>query len=303
MMIARFKFNTIEGQYLDEPYENIQIDNRAILYPVGANTINQAKKYEVLIKNINNEMEAIELGKKYKNAFKLAFANLLIGADFGMSLRNSSGGISKFLNFMENSEGLFKYDNENDLLIYDENSKPKLMQIEVSGKKGKKTNDLNEKIIKYLEYPLLDTKKEIAYDLFSVSFLLPSAYSQLVVLTMAIEFMSKPIQLEANEIQFIKNMKSISMNSELLDNDHKKYYSDLIGYWEESSIRKRCISLVEEIPNRDVYGSSNRKFFNAVYSMRSDLVHGSSKNIKDEKYNSVIFPLQIMVTDLICRSN
>jgi hypothetical protein len=301
MKISRFKFTTVEGYYLKHESDIIRFDHQATLHPVGSPKISETRKFEVIINNINTEREAIELGIKYKNALKLAFADLLIGADFGMNIKRMSGS-SKFIDFVESYVGLFSYDDNNDILIYDENNKPDLIRIDISGGGvGVPCDKLDEKVKKYLEYNKLDLKKEIAYDLLSTSFILPTVYSELIVLIMAIEFMSKPVELDKNEIDYIESLQDISMNGEFIDEERKRYYYNLIGYWKSGSIRKQCISLVEEIPNREIYGSTNRKFFDKVYSMRSDLVHGASNSMNKEKYNEIIYPLQIMVRDLICR--
>lgn len=248
-----------------------------------------------------SESEAADAAEKYTDLFRICFAKLRIGIDYGRNRPKSM--FTKFgLAWLSQQSGHERILNDvYGIMTYETNPLPRFVTMQAKAVIGKPLEQLSKAIDLTLKSNVkLSSFERLSIDLFNASFFQESEYTRFMLLVMAIESLLQREKRSANAVRHIEMLMTMTNeNNSMSPNEKESLIGGLAGLKNES-INHLGRKLSKERLGSKIYkDTSPESFFTYCYYLRSRLVHGGAADSLIEEIRSTVATLEIFVSDLL----
>jgi hypothetical protein len=244
-------------------------------------------------------------GRAWKQWMMLAFARMLVGADFGErspSMQVTAKGLEYFADLLgaakpvaQDSYGVSVYSAVRGA-GYLRMSPPDLMVTKSLEKLTAALSRFTGSVVQ------LSDREEVAFQFFNASFSQADADARFFLLMTAIESLMEPKSRPQQAVKHVEKMiNETSGNGDLSESDRTSMITAL-GFLKNDSIRQTGRQLVaERLGDRLYDGRRAERFFVECYDLRSRLVHGLEPIPTWADVNRANGTLEVFVSDLLTR--
>ena len=264
-------------------------------------TIQKSKELVVESSGWKSKQDAHQEGEKCCNALMITFANLRIGADFGIRLPKSfvtDIGLAIF----EQQLGNCVLNDEYGLTVFQSNLTPQFTRL------GNATYIIGVNQDRFIETfsqliyfsPNLSERQHLALELFNSSFFSNSSDTRFIILVMAIEALIERDYREEKSLEHINQLIEITENTKDLCRNEKSSITASLVTLRQRSIGSSGRRLVSEYLGGKKYANKKASdFFLYCYDIRSNLVHGNIQRASNEEVSRILATLELFVCDLL----
>lgn len=245
-----------------------------------------------------DESSARSAAEFWRSTIMAVFAATYFGADFGDRAPRSSwmaAGLSMF----ERQSGRRVLNDVHGTAIYPSEADPLFASMSVAGVRGVQFERLEKATRTAVDFGYkLDTRQELAYELFSASFFQPYADARFLLLMMAIETLIDPAPRDKVVQNHIGKLISDTQTSDLPEREITSICGSL-RWLVSQSIGQAGRVLAGTLGDKRYMDCSALGFFSDCYSVRSTLVHGALPRHSRQEVDHRAANLEVFVADLL----
>jgi hypothetical protein len=221
-----------------------------------------------------------------------------IAADFGKRARPS--GISDWFREQAHRGGHRLVDDVHGLMTFEDDPWPTFFGV---GGFELSTGRLIRPVVDAIEAAAClptdwSDREETAFDLYAASFFVSIDDARFTMLMMALETLMEPKPRSSQTRDFVDALIATAETADVPENDKRSIVGSL-GFLKDESFRQAGLRLVGCLGARQYRGTSAREFFDAVYQLRSGLVHGAHPRPAQALVNASVAELERLVSDLL----
>lgn len=240
----------------------------------GGLPIQDAAVLEVRGLPYKTQDEAQVAGRRWMSWLRFTFARQDLGVDFGGRGPSGQAGMSRFTPHLQ-TEIPEAHDDIHGLGVYRLGPAPLFVALQLQGKFGRWPNDVLQGVKMCREHAVhSDSLADLAYDVYGLSFFVPTADARFLMLMTALECLierqSRSVEVRAHVEVMLKETK----DADLPEPERQRLVSALGGLKLES-ITAAGARLADSVERQEYLGTANAAFFKRAYDMRSRLVHGA----------------------------
>jgi hypothetical protein len=263
-------------------------------------SISDSKHLSLTVRPFATGGEAGAAADRWVDALKIAFAQVLIGADFGD--RAPKGVATEAgLEMLEQEVGQRVINDVHGVSVFECDPEPRFVRIEAAGVVGKPADRVTAAIALALERQVeMSPGERLSYDLFAASSREFSVDARFVMLMMALETLIHCDPRAESVRQHVKSLITSTRRSDLPKAEKDSIVGNLNWLLNES-IGQAGKKLASKLGNRTYMDEAEtpEKFFSECYNFRSALVHGSHPRPSREDVGNRTAPLERFVADLL----
>lgn len=263
-------------------------------------SISDSKHLSLTVMPFATGGEAEAGADRWVDALKTAFAQVLIGADFGD--RAPKGEATEAgLEMLEQEVGQRVINDVHGVSVFECDPEPRFVRIEAAGVVGKPPDRVTAAIALALERQVeLSPGERLSYDLFAASSREFSVDARFVMLMMALETLIHCDPRAESVRQHVKSLITSTRRSDLPKAEKDSIVGNLNWLLNES-IGQAGKKLASKLGNRTYMDGAEtpEKFFSECYNLRSALVHGWHPRPSREDVGNRTAPLERFVADLL----
>lgn len=249
----------------------------------------------------DSEAEALAAAEKYTDIFRVCFAKLRLGIDYGRTRPRSM--FTKYgLAWLSHQSGHERILNDMyGVIVYETNPPPRFAAMRAGAIIGKPEEQLYKATELALKYNIkFNTNERLSIDLFNASFFQESQYVRFMLLVMAIEALLKREERSSFAIDHIEMLiKMTNENARLSQNERISLVGSLVGLKNESINQLGRILAKERLGTKMYNDKTPDTFFSYCYYLRSRLVHGGAEDSIVDEIRSTVGTLEFFVSDLL----
>jgi hypothetical protein len=262
-------------------------------------SLQDAKQFLLIGSGYSDENEAQRAGRFYERVLMIALTASRVGVDFG---RRAAKGIfsSHGLKMLEEQYGGVVLNDVHGLTTYCTKPKPRFAHFKGEMLRSASADAFGKAFRAAAISNLTVSEKEcLAFDLFNASFFQTTADSRLLLLVMAIEALIEP-KLRSSEAQtHVKSLLEATKRA-AISAEERASMLGAMQWLKTESINQAGRRLVSERLGSRVYdGRSAADFYSHIYSMRSNLVHGSHPYPTYEAVGAAAGQIEVFVSELL----
>jgi hypothetical protein len=145
----------------------------------------------------------------------------------------------------------------------------------------------------------LTERDRLAFALFNSSFFQPTADSRFLLLMMAVEALIDPAPKTPEAQQYVADFQAKVENSSLNSSEKDSFLGSLEWLRQESISMAGQRLASERLSDKTYLDKTPPKFFSYVYSIRSNLVHGTMPFPTFREVSFIAANLEVFVSDLL----
>jgi hypothetical protein len=246
---------------------------RVVLRPRDGIPLREAAEIVLRGAGYGTREEAEEAASRWGDRLRLAFAQLRLGADFG--LRAPRSAFTPYgLKMFEQTAGDRALNDVHGSMVFECEPPPRFVSWAGEVRVGKSAEQLVQLMKLEVGDLAMSEKLELAFDLYSGSFFQPSPDARFVMLMMALETLIDQEERGTSSLAHVDRLIDLTrQGNDLSREDRDSLIASLQGLRVES-VGRAGRRLARSLGEREYMGESAITFFNRCYEMRSALVHG-----------------------------
>jgi hypothetical protein len=300
--IVRSPRTTLEIDIQTQEFEDKQ-NNRIIAFSSLEQNSSIKQSNHLIIKSSgwSSEAEASVAAEKYLNIFRVCFAKLRLGVDYGRNLPKSM--FTKYgLAWLTQQTGHERILNDiYGSMVYETNPTPRFVTMQADAVIGKPREQLIRAFDFALQQPIqLSSREQLSIDVFNASFFQKSEDVRFLLLVMAIEALLESEPRSANALGHVEKLIGITEESKELTITEKESLLGSLRWLKNQSINYQGRKIAKDRLGSKLYsGKTPEDFFSYCYHIRSRLVHGDISDPMTKEIRSVVATLEVFVSDLL----
>lgn len=260
--------------------------------------LREATDVVVIGRPFESEHEARESAAHWRGLLQTAFARVNLPADFGdrapKSFFTKSG-----LAMAEAQTGSRVLNDVHGVMAFECEPWPLFAKSSISGLKGVPIERLIDAVSAATNLnAVLSQREQLAYDLYSASFSVPSVDARYAMLMMAVEALIEQEPRSAPARALVARLVTETRATALPQDEIDSMVGTLEGLYEES-IGQAGRRLASVLGNRRYMGEPPGRFFSNAYQLRSRLAHGHFPRPTMQDVNERVGALELFVSDLL----
>lgn len=300
--IIRSPRTTLEIDLQTQEFEDKQHNRIITLSSLEKNSsIKQSNHLIIKSSGWSSEAEASAAAEKYLDIFRVCFAKLRLGVDYGRNLPKSL-----FTNYglawLTQQTGHERILNDTyGIMVYETNPSPRFVTMQADAVIGTSREQLLRVFDFVLQQPiLLSPRERLSIDVFNASFFQKSEDVRFLLLVMAIEALLESERRSANALGHVEKLIEITNETKELTINEKESLRGSLLWLKNQSINCQGQKIAKDRLGSKLYsGKSPEGFFCYCYHLRSRLVHGDISDAVTKEIRSVVATLEVFVSDLL----
>jgi len=298
----RIRFNLPDSLRVNSDKSELLLSNpkskyRVVLKCQRDKTILESSKLRIVAEGFDTEQDAEDAALRWRDITEAVMAHEYFGVDFGDTASSKGVLTTAGIEMLEKEYNRRVLNDVHGTMVFETKPDPLFFETTASAVKQLSSERMLQVYMaaQDVDFEVSDEER-IAYDLFASSYLYLKPDARFLTLMMAIETLAVRQPREQRTVTHLELLITQTKQAELSDTDSLVHaLSDM----KNESIGKSCRALGLQLGDRLYAGMKPDKFIGHCYTLRSQLVHGTSPRPDNQTINSVVADLERFVGDLL----